>query len=178
LELEKQMDGDVAGALTDLDDDDRRAGGEADERVGRWRRTRMRSGSEDHADMLAWSLAELGAVLRQVGLVGCATAPLMETASPGNYASEFSYRSRQLCEAWRDLGRDEEELAAVREALETFQRWATRDPSRHDDDIELYLGWLAETVEGPGRHEEALAATVEAVELRRHRLAGNLCTSR
>ncbi|MFE5547312.1 tetratricopeptide repeat protein [Streptomyces sp. NPDC056534] len=66
-----------------------------------------------------------------------------------------------------DLGRREEGLAAIREAVEIRRLVAHDSPDTFLPDLATSLSNLSVQLGGVGRHEEGLSAALEAVEIRR-----------
>ncbi|MEV4317083.1 tetratricopeptide repeat protein, partial [Actinocrispum sp. NPDC049592] len=65
------------------------------------------------------------------------------------------------------LGRHEEGLAAITEAVEAYRRLAAERPDAFLPDLAGSLNNLSVRLGALGRHEEGLAAITEAVNIRR-----------
>jgi tetratricopeptide (TPR) repeat protein len=71
-----------------------------------------------------------------------------------------------------DLGRWEEALAAVQEAVDIIRRLAKDRPDAYLPDLAMILNNLSSSLGDLGRQEEALAAIQEAVDIRRRLAKG------
>ncbi|MFG3689543.1 tetratricopeptide repeat protein [Micromonospora sp. NPDC047740] len=69
-----------------------------------------------------------------------------------------------------ELGRHDEALAAIEEAITAYRRLADANPAARLPDLATSLNNLAALLSEAGRYDEALAATEEAVAIR-NRLA-------
>jgi tetratricopeptide (TPR) repeat protein len=88
-------------------------------------------------------------------------------ANPEHYGKDLARTLNNLSgELWR-IGRHEEALAAVEEAVELRREPAEGEPATHGADLSMVLNNLSIRLAEAGRREEALAAIEEAVELRR-----------
>ena len=66
-----------------------------------------------------------------------------------------------------ELGRGDEALAAISEAMELFRKLAAAHPNAFRPDLAMSLNNLSSRLSEHGRHDEALAAIYEAVNIRR-----------
>ncbi|WP_284745099.1 tetratricopeptide repeat protein [Amycolatopsis sp. RTGN1] len=90
---------------------------------------------------------------------------------PGQDGSRLALSLNNLAICLASLGREEEGLAAITEAVEIRRRLAGESPDAFLPDLAIGLNNLAICLGDLGRREEGLAAAMEAVEIRR-RLAG------
>ena len=66
-----------------------------------------------------------------------------------------------------ELGRGDEALAAISEAMELFRKLAAAHPNAFRPDLAMSLNNLSNQLSEHGRHDEALSAVYEAVNIRR-----------
>ncbi len=116
------------------------------------------------------ALAELATVAIQVAVQDAARQLLQaQTArqDPTPLRADHAGLLNDLAIRLGDLGRHEEALAAIEEAVELRRALAAARPDAYLPDLATSLNNLANLLGTLGRHEEALAAIEEAVELRR-----------
>jgi tetratricopeptide (TPR) repeat protein len=129
------------------------------------------------ASDLAWAIGRVGLALSAVGRPEHALVPLTECVEryrrlvvlrPGEFDDGLGRWLRTLRGEYRDLGRHDEELAVAREGLAVYRRLAEADPA-YNEELDLELGWLAGTLSGLGRADEAVEAAAEHVAWVRRR---------
>ncbi|KDN81100.1 tetratricopeptide repeat protein [Kitasatospora cheerisanensis] len=113
------------------------------------------------------------------------TGRLREPAAtdPDRYGLHLATALNELSVRTRQLGRTEESLTAVEEAVALYRAFHAVDPERHAEALASALGSLASRLARAHRPDDGLTAAVEAVALHRGRgeaglpgLAGALLT--
>ncbi|GAA0622903.1 hypothetical protein GCM10010174_47400 [Kutzneria viridogrisea] len=120
---------------------------------------RLIDGFPERSQVLASAAAEISIVLVQRHRQAITEDPSLDDSRLATGLNNLSNRLG-------DLGRWEEGLAAIIEAVEIRQRLAQQRPEVFLPDLAMSLNNLAIRLGEAGRREEALAAITEAVEIR------------
>ncbi|WP_157815354.1 tetratricopeptide repeat protein [Kitasatospora sp. CB02891] len=116
----------------------------------------------DSSQILVHEAARLARVHTDRLRVGAATDPDGFGLPLATTLNELSVRLSQL-------GRVEESLTAIQEAVELYRTFAAADPERHAPGLAAMLGNLADRLTELGRPDEGLTFAREAIELHRAR---------
>ncbi|MDP8943911.1 MAG: tetratricopeptide repeat protein, partial [Actinomycetota bacterium] len=118
---------------------------------------------------IADALREHSVALRELAVA--ATKQALDDAREQDDGVERDWRVADLLNnlsiRLADLGRREDALAAIEEAVESYRRLAEARPEAFGPDLAMSLNNLSNRLADLGRREDALAAIEEAVEIHR-----------